>query len=97
MDIQELETTASLAMVELHESEVETLTEAVGSMLDYFAMMEDVDISGLEATTHAFSGERFVRDDEPRIDEDPAYTTGQKLVENSAEHDGTHMIVPSVL
>ena len=54
MNKEELLTTASLALLELEEGEVDRLGEEVARMLDYFEMMTKLDVDGLEPTTHAF-------------------------------------------
>ncbi len=94
MDRKELETTASLAMLQLHEDEVDTLTDAVTTMLDYFSLMEDVDISGLAPTTHAFIAQESVRDD---IIAEVPEVEPKELLSRGPEHDEDHFIIPNVL
>ncbi len=94
MDRKELEMTASLAMLQLHEDEVDTLTDAVTNMLDYFTMMEDVDITGLAPTTHAFTARDSLRDD--IIAETPEVDP-KELLARGPEHDEEHFIIPNVL
>ncbi len=94
MDRKELETTASLAMLHLHEDEVETLTEAVTTMLDYFSLMGEVDVEGLSPTTHAFTARQSVREDIAR--ETPVIAP-EDLLSRGPEHDDEHFIIPNVL
>ncbi|MBC8452219.1 MAG: Asp-tRNA(Asn)/Glu-tRNA(Gln) amidotransferase subunit GatC [Spirochaetes bacterium] len=93
MDIEELRTTASLAMVELHDDEVERLSESVTDMLNYFSVMQKVDITGLEPTTHALAEFSTVREDSAVINPVPS----ENLVARAPENDGNHIIIPNVL
>ena len=94
MDIAELRTTASLAMVDLHEDEVSRLAGAIDEMLGYFTMMQQVDIEGVEPTTHVRSSESPVREDRSGSVEgiDP-----QELVQRASEYDRGHIVIPNVL
>jgi aspartyl-tRNA(Asn)/glutamyl-tRNA(Gln) amidotransferase subunit C len=94
MDITELKITASLAMVELHDDEIASLSAAVNDMLDYFALMEQIDVEGLEPTTHAFISQQPLRED---IISAEQVCSPQQLVARSAEQDGEHFIIPNVL
>lgn len=96
MNRKELEMTASLAMLELHDEEIASLSSAVTSMLDYFSLMEEVDVDGLEPTTHAFTMQQSVRVDQ-RHDDDNEEGIGHDLLENGPEHDGQYFIIPHVL
>jgi aspartyl-tRNA(Asn)/glutamyl-tRNA(Gln) amidotransferase subunit C len=93
MDIEELKTTASLAMVELHDDEVAQLSESVTDMLNYFSIMQKADITGLEPTTHALAEYSTVREDIANSNPIPS----GNLVENAPENDGNHIVIPNVL
>ena len=64
MQKDELYITASLARLELTEKEADNLSQAVSQMIEYFSMMEKIDVTGLEPTTHVSIGENRVRKDE---------------------------------
>ena len=93
MDIEELKTTASLAMVELHDDEVARLSDSVSDMLNYFSLMQKADISGLEPTTHALAEYSTVREDAASNNPIPS----GNLVGRAPENDGNHIIIPNVL
>ena len=93
MDIEELKTTASLAMVELHDDEVAQLSDSVTDMLNYFSIMQKADITGLEPTTHALSEYSTVREDIANKNPIPS----GNLVKNAPENDGNHIVIPNVL
>lgn len=96
MDIGELKKTAELAMLELHEKELQALSEAVGVMLEHFACMSEIDVSELEPTTHSLGGELPLRDDLPATEEDRDIDP-RELVERASEHDETFFVIPNVL
>jgi len=62
MELKELHTTAQLALLDIHDAE--KVGAAFSEMLDYFSKMMEVDISGLEPTTHALCRENRLRLDE---------------------------------
>ncbi len=93
MDIEELRTTANLAMMELHEGEVARLSDAVSSMLDYFSVMQQVDVSGLEPTTHALVEGNTVREDT----ENNNSINPENLVNRAPDNDNNHIVIPNVL
>jgi len=53
MQKEELFVTASLARLELDEKEAEKLNEAVTGMIEYFSLMDKIDVDDLPPTTHA--------------------------------------------
>ena len=61
MDLKELKTTAQLAMLDIPNPE--ELGEAFSQMLEYFSVMAEVDVDGLEPTTHALAKENRLRPD----------------------------------
>jgi aspartyl-tRNA(Asn)/glutamyl-tRNA(Gln) amidotransferase subunit C len=94
MKKQELYTTAALAQLELDEQEAGILADEITRVLDYFAKMEEVDVSGLPPTTHALIKENCLRQDKEEA--------GQKvdpddLVEAAPEIDDRFIIIPNVL
>lgn len=53
MENRELDITAELANLELSTAEREAFENEVGRILEYFETMNEIDIEGVEATTHA--------------------------------------------
>jgi aspartyl-tRNA(Asn)/glutamyl-tRNA(Gln) amidotransferase subunit C len=93
MQKEELLITASLARLELNESEIDRLDEAVSGMIEYFSVMDEIDVEGLEPTTHTFVKENRTRED-INIDNSGMPDT---LLENSPERDERFIVVPNVL
>lgn len=93
MQKDELLITASLARLELNDGEIDRLDEAVSSMIEYFAVMDEIDVDDLEPTTHAFVRENRTREDIH------AEESGMpdKLIANSPERDERFIVVPNVI
>jgi len=89
---EELIITASLAMLELEETEAEKLNQAITQMIEYFSLMEKIDVSDLPPTTHVFVKENRTREDVPA-----EISIADKLIENAPEKDGRFIVVPNIL
>ena len=92
MDIQELETTAALAQIELKEGDLARLGTAVSQMLAYFEKMNAVDTNGLEPTTHA-----LVKNNRVRADVVVSSGLADALVERAPEREDRFIVIPNVL
>ena len=92
MQKDELLVTASLARLELEEKEIEKLDRAVTGMIEYFSVMDSIDVDDLEPTTHAFVKENRTREDAPSKGD-----VSDKMVENAPESDGRFIVIPNVL
>ncbi len=92
MDRKELYTTAALAQLELSDQEADRLAVAVGQMLEYFSKMREIDVEGLEPTTHALLKTNRVRDDV--VIES---TLADALLANAPEREDRFIVIPNVL
>jgi aspartyl-tRNA(Asn)/glutamyl-tRNA(Gln) amidotransferase subunit C len=92
MDIKELYSTANMARLTISEKEAEKLNTAVSQMLDYFAIMQNVDTEKLEPTTHALLSKNRVRSDENIKFED-----SNLLLKNAPELEDKLIVIPNVL
>ena len=90
MDKNELQVTASLAMLALEDEE--RVSDAVTEMLGHFEKMMEVDIEGLEPTTHVLVQENRVREDAPKATEEP-----ERLLKDAAKSDDGFYVIPKVL
>ena len=63
MKLDELYLTAKLAKLDLDEKEAEKLSIEVGRMLEYFSVMEKVDVTGLDVTVQTHLQENITRAD----------------------------------
>lgn len=102
MKTDEILVTASLARLELDESESAGLATEISRMLEYFEKMLEVDVSGLEPTTHALiTGNRFrpdLSENVPSVDNAPSYPVNtDDLLECAPDLDDRFIIIPNVL
>jgi len=92
MDREELHVTAQLARLELSRQEEECLEKAVFQMLQYFAKMRELDVTGLEPTTQLAQDNRL-REDAPA--RSPGSLEG--LLGNAPELEDRLIVIPNVL
>lgn len=83
---------AGLARLQLTAEEVETFSNQLGGILDYVAMLDELDTSAVEPMVHAIELTNVLRDDVlvpslPRAD-------GLK---NAPKQDGRYFLVPAIL
>ncbi|MFP4362899.1 MAG: Asp-tRNA(Asn)/Glu-tRNA(Gln) amidotransferase subunit GatC [Spirochaetia bacterium] len=92
MDRNELLTTASLAHVELSDAELEKFEKNVTQLLEYFDVMNSVDVTNLEPTTHA-----LVKENRLRTDRVTGFEKTDDLVENAEDIEDRFIVIPNVL
>ncbi len=91
MDREELHVTAQLARLELSREEAVRLEKAVLQMLEYFAKMKELDVSGLQPTTQLAQDNRL-RDDAAQPSQDI-----EALLKNAPELEDRLIVIPNVL
>lgn len=57
---------AALARLRVSEEDLPRLTAQMGEILNYVALLDELDLSGIEPTSHAVDLVGSLRDDEPR-------------------------------
>ena len=92
MKRDELLLTARLAQIHLSEDELENLAAEVSQMLEYFRMMGEVDVSGLEPTTHALLKHNRTREDKAKD-----LSAADDLLEKAPELEDRFIVIPNVL
>ncbi len=92
MDTQDLVTTAGMAYIQLSDKELETLGKAVEQMVDFFEKMGEVNIEGLQPTTHAFIKKNRLREDEVR----PS-GIADEMLEQAPDLEDRFICIPNVL
>jgi aspartyl-tRNA(Asn)/glutamyl-tRNA(Gln) amidotransferase subunit C len=90
---EEVKHIAKLARLGLTEKEIEKLQKELSSILDYFEKLKEVDISGIEPTTHSILVENVMRDDERR----KSKVESRKLLDLAPETKGGYLKVKSIL
>lgn len=83
---------AALARLQLTDAEVDTFSNQLGGILDYVAMLDELDTSAVEPMVHAIELTNVLRDDVlvpslPRVE-------GLK---NAPKQDGRYFLVPAIL
>lgn len=91
MDTKELYETADLAQLALGEDEAAGLSEAVSGMIAYFSRMGEIDVDGLEPTTHALLRKNRTRRD-GALESD-----ADALLEIAPELEDRFIVIPNVL
>ncbi len=62
----DVERIAALAHLELTEAETERFTRQLGEIVSYFDILQQIDATGVQATTHPVTSAPVMRDDTPR-------------------------------
>jgi aspartyl-tRNA(Asn)/glutamyl-tRNA(Gln) amidotransferase subunit C len=62
----DVEYVARLARLELTPEEIATFRPQLDQLLAYFRQLGELDLTGIEPTSHAHPAENVLRDDEPR-------------------------------
>ncbi len=90
MILDDIKKTADLALLEIDEPQ--KVEAAFSEMLENFEKMMQVDISGLEPTTHALSRGNRLRDDNVTNSDN-----SEELLKRTAESKGRFFKIPNVL
>jgi aspartyl-tRNA(Asn)/glutamyl-tRNA(Gln) amidotransferase subunit C len=88
---EEVEYVARLARLHFGEEELARLQPELGRIIDYVQQLSELDLSGLEATSHAVSLSNVLRPDEPL----PGLTQEEATVNGPLVERG-HFVVPKI-
>jgi aspartyl-tRNA(Asn)/glutamyl-tRNA(Gln) amidotransferase subunit C len=91
---EEVKHIAKLARLGLTEKEIGKLQKELSSILDYFEKLEEVDVSGVEPTTHSVRVENIMREDEKRVNRKPQ---AAKLLELAPETKNSYLKTKPIL
>jgi aspartyl-tRNA(Asn)/glutamyl-tRNA(Gln) amidotransferase subunit C len=83
---------ANLARIELSDKERELFSSQLGSILEYFEQLNQVDVSGVEPMAHAFQVENVLREDASVEGFDP-----ETAVKHAAAKRNNMVQVPKVI
>jgi len=97
MDRRELDITAELALLDLSDDERANLERGVAQLLEYFSMMDAVDVSDLEPTTHALQEGNRLRADLPREEAASGADVADEILEQAPELEDRFIAIPNVL
>jgi len=93
MDAHELAITARMARLTLTTDELSVLGLAVEQMLVHFSHMKEINVEGLQPTTHA-----LLRESRTRVDAlEPRTALPDTLLKNAPEREDRFVSIPNVL
>lgn len=89
---EEAEKVAHLARLALSEEELEAYQRQLSAVLDYAAMLDQIDLTGISPTAHAVARENVMRADviEPGL-------VLEDVLFNAAQHERDQFLIQSVL
>jgi aspartyl-tRNA(Asn)/glutamyl-tRNA(Gln) amidotransferase subunit C len=93
MDVRELEITANLALLDLTPAELSRLEQEVAQLLEYFSVMNGIDVSSLDPTTHAMQRGNRLREDRPREET----SMSDDILEQAPDLEDRFIAIPNVL
>ena len=89
---QAVEKVSLLARLRLSDEELDRMTVQLGQIVDYMALLNELDTDGVEPMAHAIEVTNVFRADEAR----PALPR-EEVLANAPSHDGECYLVPAVL
>jgi len=92
IDREQVHKVALLARLELTPEEEEMFTTQMGTMLDYFQQLSELDVSNVKPTTRAIDVSNITRADELK-----PYPEREAILQNAPEQDGDFFKVPQIL
>ena len=85
---------AALARIQLTETEIEKLRVDLASILEYFDVLKEVDVSNVEPMTHSVEVKDVVRGDNPKREKAEVV---EKLIEMAPDRRDGFLKVKSIL
>jgi aspartyl-tRNA(Asn)/glutamyl-tRNA(Gln) amidotransferase subunit C len=92
IDRSTIDGVARLARLSLSEEEADRLSHELASILDYVELLQEVDTTGIGATSHPIPLQTPLRDDARIESLDP-----ELAISNAPESLGTSFVVPRVI
>ncbi|MHB1035173.1 MAG: Asp-tRNA(Asn)/Glu-tRNA(Gln) amidotransferase subunit GatC [Pirellulales bacterium] len=89
---EQVEKVSLLARLQLTPAELETMTAQLSQVVDYMALLSELDTTGVEPMAHAVDLANVFREDEVRPSLDRVLA-----LKNAPHHDGECYLVPAVL
>ncbi len=91
LSIQEIEHIARLARLGLSDEELSKLGRELNQVVQYVERLQEVDVEGVEAMTHAVPMQLAMRPDEPEP------ISGRKTLQGSADYVDGLVRVPKII
>jgi aspartyl-tRNA(Asn)/glutamyl-tRNA(Gln) amidotransferase subunit C len=92
IDREQVRKVAHLARLELLPEQEEQFTTQLGSILDYFAQLSELDVTDVQPTTRAIDVSNVTRQDELQ-----PYSDREAILRSAPEQEGDFFKVPKIL
>ncbi|MBW4596276.1 MAG: Asp-tRNA(Asn)/Glu-tRNA(Gln) amidotransferase subunit GatC [Brasilonema angustatum HA4187-MV1] len=92
IDREQVHKVAHLARLELTSEEEEKFTTQLGSILDYFEQLSELDVNNVPPTLRAIDVKNVTRADDLQ-----AYPNREDILESAPEQEGNFFKVPKIL
>jgi aspartyl-tRNA(Asn)/glutamyl-tRNA(Gln) amidotransferase subunit C len=92
IDREQVRKVALLARLELTEQQEEQFTTQLGSILDYFEQLSELDVNNVQPTTRAIDVSNVTR-----IDNLQPYLDREAIFNNAPDQEGDFFKVPKIL
>ena len=92
IDREQVHKVAMLASLELSPEEEAQFTTQLGSILDYFAQLSELDVTGVQPTTRAIDVSNVTRKDELQ-----PYGEREAMLTGAPDQEGDFFKVPQIL
>ncbi len=92
IDREQVHKVAHLARLELTEKEEEQFTTQLGSILDYFEQLSELDVSEVQPTARAIDVSNITRPDELH-----PYPNREAILNSAPDQEGDFFKVPQIL
>ena len=92
LSVEQVRHVASLARLSLSSAEEERYAVQLSAILDAVAQLQELDVSGVEPTSHASLASSLLREDSPRPSLPP-----ERALANAPARGGTSFAVPKIL
>lgn len=92
IDREQVRKVAHLARLELLPEQEEQLTTQLGSILDYFEQLSELDVTDVQPTTRAIDVSNVMR-----LDELQPYGDREAILKSAPEQEGDFFKVPKIL
>ena len=89
---EDVQKVATLARLKLSEEELEQIGHQLGEILDYVAVLDEVDVSEVEPMAHVADVSNAFRADETRVS-----LPREESLSNAPKTDGKSFLVPQIL
>ena len=83
---------SKLARLEMDDTDIDTFSQQIGTILEYFETLNQVDTTGINPTSHAISLTNAFRQDEGK-----EHLNRESALANAPEKENGYFLVPKVI